>query len=859
MKNFERFTRLIQKALTILGILGILGFLAGCEMPGIEKPGPLPGNSAGMGRVLVSVGDKTEAARTFMPAHEGLSYTFEFSSTGKSAVSGEINGGSGSIELEAGTWDLRLSAYHAERPAEIVLEGTVTGIAVVSGESTPVSVNMRRKTESGNGTLRFQVVFPGEVSAASLAVYRRADEWQAVSIDLLSDAVDNDGTKTTEGTWSLSAGYYRLALKLSKTGGDISWVDIAHVYPGLTTSAEYTIEEAYFGQVTRLVSFDARGGNPESVSRIVVEGDSVGSAMPDEPDRSGYTFGGWYTAVRGGGIPFTASTAVNANITVYAKWTNDSGLPANLPLADTLNWIADNAVEGDDYTLALTDNETLQSRELSYDGANITISIDGQGKTVTLSSGSRLAVNEGVTLTVKAVTLHRGCVAVNEGGTFIMQDDATVSGNLGSHGVDVSGGIFTMEGNAAVKDNIPPSYSSSSSYGGGVYVSGGIFTMKNSATVSGNTASSTRSSYGGGVYVTEGGVFTMQDNATVTGNEVRASSSSCGGGVYVDGGTFTMKDNATVSWNIASTYGGGVYVRGTFTMQGNATVSDNTAFSGDGGGVYSSGFFTMEGDAVVSGNHAKRGGGVYQATNTGSFTMQGDATVSGNYASTSTADPSYGGGVYVLSGSLTMRDSATVSGNTASSRESSAISSSSNGGGVYSGGNFAMKNSAEVSGNTASSFDSSSSRSSSYGGGVYGGGTFTMKDSAGVSGNTASTYGGGVYVTEGGTFTMEDSVTASGNTAPSGGGVYVSSNGSSGGTFTKKSGTIYGDTDTTHAPDSTENTATNGAGHAVYINGGKQRNADAGPEVNLYARYTSSWLYNDTSAEGVGDTTDNWE
>jgi uncharacterized repeat protein (TIGR02543 family) len=36
---------------------------------------------------------------------------------------------------------------------------------------------------------------------------------------------------------------------------------------------------------------------------------------------TGYTFGGWYTAISGGGTSFTAGTTVTANITVYAKWT----------------------------------------------------------------------------------------------------------------------------------------------------------------------------------------------------------------------------------------------------------------------------------------------------------------------------------------------------------------------------------------------------------------------------------------------------------------------------------------------------------------------------------------------------------
>jgi len=52
----------------------------------------------------------------------------------------------------------------------------------------------------------------------------------------------------------------------------------------------------------------------------VVSGGTVGT-LPANPTRSGYTFGGWYTAVSGGGTAFTASTTVTASLTVYAKWT----------------------------------------------------------------------------------------------------------------------------------------------------------------------------------------------------------------------------------------------------------------------------------------------------------------------------------------------------------------------------------------------------------------------------------------------------------------------------------------------------------------------------------------------------------
>ncbi|GHU70821.1 hypothetical protein FACS189450_05880 [Spirochaetia bacterium] len=61
--------------------------------------------------------------------------------------------------------------------------------------------------------------------------------------------------------------------------------------------------------------------NPQTA--FVADNGTV-NPLPVQPVRTGYTFGGWWTANGSGGnwgTEFTASTPVAANITVYAKWT----------------------------------------------------------------------------------------------------------------------------------------------------------------------------------------------------------------------------------------------------------------------------------------------------------------------------------------------------------------------------------------------------------------------------------------------------------------------------------------------------------------------------------------------------------
>jgi uncharacterized repeat protein (TIGR02543 family) len=67
------------------------------------------------------------------------------------------------------------------------------------------------------------------------------------------------------------------------------------------------------------VTFDADGGTVNPASVRVNSGDRI-SALP-ETAKQGGAFNGWFTQKNGGGTAFTETTAVTADITVYAKWT----------------------------------------------------------------------------------------------------------------------------------------------------------------------------------------------------------------------------------------------------------------------------------------------------------------------------------------------------------------------------------------------------------------------------------------------------------------------------------------------------------------------------------------------------------
>ncbi len=66
------------------------------------------------------------------------------------------------------------------------------------------------------------------------------------------------------------------------------------------------------------VTFNADGGTPATQAKQATSGGTV--ALPAAPAKGTDTFSGWFTGQNGQGSEFTASTPVNASITVYAYW-----------------------------------------------------------------------------------------------------------------------------------------------------------------------------------------------------------------------------------------------------------------------------------------------------------------------------------------------------------------------------------------------------------------------------------------------------------------------------------------------------------------------------------------------------------
>jgi hypothetical protein len=297
------------------------------------------------------------------------------------------------------------------------------------------------------------------------------------------------------------------------------------------------------------------------------------------------------------------------------------------------------------------------SGELTLDGGGIT----ADAPLVTVTTGGKLKMGNGVKLQNNKSTSNGGGVAVSGSGSRFEMSGGEITGNTAGNPSDTNeggGGVFVDNGATFEMSGGTISNNKSDKYGGGVRVNGNsTFTMSGGSKISDNTADN----YGGGIYIANS-IFTMT-GGLISGNT--AGGESIGGGVYIYGtSAFTMNDGE-ISHNKADR-GGGVLLRsGTFEMSGNSVISNNESTT-TGGGVCIeyNGAFNMNAGTISGNTAADQGGGVYQTN--GTFTMTG-GTIYGSGAGNLSNTAGNGAAYYKAGGTsnptgLVTTDSAIING-----------------------------------------------------------------------------------------------------------------------------------------------------------------------------------------------------
>lgn len=289
------------------------------------------------------------------------------------------------------------------------------------------------------------------------------------------------------------------------------------------------------------------------------------------------------------------------------------------------------------YTLTLKDGSEAKTGTLNvegegakdatgiYVGHNCTLNIEGG--TITNSASER----------VSSIGVHAVLGTVKMTGGSIKNQ---------AYGALLSGGTFSMSGDAEIADCGYLDEDDKPQGGGGVYAYTGF---KEPSDKTGTSNTNEHSS-----------------NLTMSGGIIRnCVSASAGGGVCLDGGTFTMSGGTITgcksgekragSSNFCG--GGGVYVGGAFNMSGSARITNCEATFNSGGGVLVGGTFTMTGGTIENCKADASGGGVATYKDDSGLTT---FTMTGGTIKKCKALKANGGGVFVFYSNFELSGNASI-------------------------------------------------------------------------------------------------------------------------------------------------------------------------------------------------------
>jgi hypothetical protein len=213
-----------------------------------------------MGYFSLSV-DSVEQARTILPEtvqNDFLAYKLIFTPVnpaGSDIIESRTNSDLGDlILLNEGIWDLLVEAYMDAEANLLAAQGILEGIEISSGGTSSGNVLLDVIFE-GEGTFRWTISFPGDVSTASMTITPISTGGTTVSpISLVSGS---------PGSQTLNSGYYRVVFTLTNNGGQTAVRrELLHVYQNMVSSFTHNFVPANFFIGFTLSDSVSINGNP---------------------------------------------------------------------------------------------------------------------------------------------------------------------------------------------------------------------------------------------------------------------------------------------------------------------------------------------------------------------------------------------------------------------------------------------------------------------------------------------------------------------------------------------------------------------------------------------------------------------
>jgi uncharacterized repeat protein (TIGR02543 family) len=219
--------------------------------------------------------------------------------------------------------------------------GSMNSSTHTYGTSSALTTNVYTKTgytfadwntkADGAGTSYSDKALVSTLTTTPGATVTLYAQWTGISYTVSYDANGGSGSMSnsmhTYGTASVlttntytKTGYTFSGWSTDIAGTGTSYTDGQSVLTLSTTSGAIVTLYAKWTANTYHLKFNVQGGTPTLAEQIVTFNDEVG-ILPTVTC-TGYTFDGWYTAAKGGGIKYEDTTiySISGDLMLYAKW-----------------------------------------------------------------------------------------------------------------------------------------------------------------------------------------------------------------------------------------------------------------------------------------------------------------------------------------------------------------------------------------------------------------------------------------------------------------------------------------------------------------------------------------------------------
>ena len=231
---------------------------------------------------------------------------------------------------------------------------------------TPTTIAGYRTYRQGDNTVwikgesvsvRYSVTVENDGNGTATADFDSAAEGEEITLTSLPE----DGYRFKE--WEVISGGVTVSEnRFVMTGSDVTLKAIFEPVSASTHTVNFFSDSSLY------------------VSKTITGGSAPGTDWPTDPERSGYSFGGWFTAQNGTGTLYTSASIITADTALYAKWTynggEDPGDAGGTPVipADKAYIKAENGTES---TLPVTVDEDSgnASVEAGFKGSDYIITI----------------------------------------------------------------------------------------------------------------------------------------------------------------------------------------------------------------------------------------------------------------------------------------------------------------------------------------------------------------------------------------------------------------------------------------------------------------------------------------------------